>query len=162
MPLSYCSLIGVDEATALVELAVVSDMYPYAEWGFLYSPKRQGTPGRYPSVGRIQRALKELPPYVRVALHLCGSAVPQLLDAEPVVSGLVDQVRTRGGRVQLNFDEGGGKVEPDRVRQLLQGRSDLVFITPHYEGTRAVTQALAGVENHAILFDSSPGRDVTP
>jgi hypothetical protein len=162
MPLSNCSLIGIDEATPLVELAVVSDMYPYAEWGFLYSPKRQGTPGRYPSVARIQRAFRELPPYVRVALHVCGSGVPQLLDGEPVVSALLEQVRTRGGRVQLNFDAAAGEVALDRLHPFLLARPDLVFITPHYESNNVVTQALAGIENHAILFDSSPGRDTSP
>jgi hypothetical protein len=162
MPLSNCSLTGIDEATPLVELAVVSDMYPYAEWGFLYSPKRQGTPGRYPSVARIQRAFKELPPYVRVALHVCGSGVSQLLGGEPVVSGLVEQVRTRGGRVQLNFDAAAGEVDLEQLRQFLLSRSDLMFITPHYESNKAVTQSLVGVENHAIVFDSSPGRDASP
>jgi len=48
MPLTCCCLTGVDDLTPLIELAVVSDLYPYAEWGFPYSPKRQGTPGRSP------------------------------------------------------------------------------------------------------------------
>lgn len=162
MPLSNCSLTGIDEATPLVELAVVSDMYPYAEWGFLYSPKRQGTPGRYPSVARIQRAFKELPAYVRVALHVCGSGVPELLDGESVVSGLLEQVRNRGGRVQLNFDAAAREVQPERLRPFLLARPDLMFVTPHNDSNDTVTQALEGVENHAILFDSSPGREVTP
>lgn len=162
MPLFNCSLIGIDEATPLVELAVVSDMYPYAEWGFLYSPKRQGTPGRYPSIARIRRALKELPAYVRVALHVCESGIQQLLDGESVVSGLLDQVRTRTGRVQLNVEASGSEVEADRLRQFLLARPDVMFITPHNESTQALTRSLAGVENHAVLFDSSPSRDVPP
>jgi hypothetical protein len=160
MPLTNCSLIGIDEATPLVELAVVSDMYPYAEWGFLYSPKRQGTPGRYPSVARIQRAFKELPAYVRVALHVFDSGIHQLFDGEPVVSGLLDQVRKRGGRVQLNFDGAATGFEPDRLQDFLLVRPDVVFITPH--SASGVTRALAGVDNHAVLLDTSPGRDVTP
>jgi hypothetical protein len=162
MPMSSCSLTGIDETTPLVELAVVSDMYPYAEWGFLYSPKLQGTPGRFPSVGRIQRALKELPRYVRFALHVCGAGVAQLLDGEPIVSGLVEGLRTRGGRVQLNFETPRSDVDLDRLRQFMLKRPDIVFITQHNESNRAVVQALAGVANHAVLFDDSHGRGVAP
>lgn len=162
MPMSTCSLTGIDETTPLVELAVVSDMYPYAEWGFLYSPKLQATPGRFPSVGRIQRAFKELPRYVRVALHICGAGVSQLLDGEAVVSGLVEGLRARSGRVQLNFDAARSDVDLDRLRQFMLKRPDLLFITPHNEDNKAVIPALAGVANHAILFDSSHGRGIAP
>ena len=162
MPLALCSLTGIDEATPLVELAVVSDMYPYAEWGFLYSPKRQGSPGRYPSVARMQRAFGELPPYVRLALHVGGAGVSQLLDGEQVVCGLLEQVRARGGRVQLNFDAAGGEVDLRRLRQFILARPALVFITQHNESNRTVAPVLADVPNHAILFDSSLGRGIAP
>jgi len=162
MPLVFCSLTGIDETTPLVELAVVSDMYPYAEWGFLYSPKRQGTPGRYPSVARMQRAFAELPPYVRVALHVGGGGVAPLLEGEQLVCGLLEQVRARGGRVQLNFDASGGELDLTRLRQFILAHPTLVFITQHNESTRPVAQVLADVANHAILFDSSLGRGISP
>jgi len=56
---------------------------------FLYSPDRQGNP-RSVSVGRPAAGapFKDLPSMVKVALHVCGNGVPQLLDGEPVVSGL--------------------------------------------------------------------------
>jgi hypothetical protein len=162
MPLALCSLTGIDETTPLVELAVVSDMYPYAEWGFLYSPKRQGTPGRYPSVGRIQRAFAELPPYVKVALHVGGAGVAQLLDGEQVVCGLLEQVRVRGGRVQLNFDATAREVDLDRLRQFILARPAIVFITQHNDSNRTIARLLADVANHAILFDSSLGRGISP
>ena len=162
MPLALCSLTGIDETTPLVELAVVSDLHPYAEWGFLYSPRRQGAPGRYPSVARMQRAFGELPPYVRVALHVGSAGVTQLLDGEQVAYGLVEQVRARGGRVQLNFDAAEGEVDLGRVRQFMLARPTLMFITQHNERNAAVIQALDGVANHAILFDSSLGRGLSP
>jgi hypothetical protein len=158
MPLSYCSLTGVDETTPLVELAVVSDMYPYAEWGFLYSPKLQGTPGRYPSVARIQRAMKELPLYVRVALHVCDTGVARLLQDDYIVSTLIEQVGARGGRVQLNFDAARDEIPSDRLRQVLLERPDIAFITRRTDGSASVIEVLAGVANHAFLIDSSPTR----
>jgi hypothetical protein len=159
MPLTRCSLTGVDETTPLVELVAVSDLYPFAEWGFLYSPKRQGTRGRYPSVARLRRAFKELPSMVRVALHVCGDGVPQLLDGEPVVSGLFEQVRTRNGRVQLDL-EPRGEVDLTRVRAFMLSRADVTFITRHHNSPAPA--ALADVPNHAILFDASPGRGLVP
>lgn len=162
MPLTTCTLNGVDEATPLVELAVVSDLYPYAEWGFLYSPGQQGMPGRFPSVERICRALRELPPYVQVALHVCHEGVTQLLDGESVVSGLVDQVCLRGGRVQLNFNAAESRVDLERLGRFMQARPDLTIITPGNEANARVQPALAHLPNHAILFDSSCGRGVVP
>jgi len=162
MPLICCGLNGVDEATALVELAVVSDLYPFVEWGFLYSPDQQGTPGRYPSVARIRRAFKELPRYVRTALHVNGPGVGQLLEGEGVVSGLVEQVRARSGRVQLNLRSVRANVDPEALRRFVLARPEVFFVTPYSDGNASVMQALAGVENHAIVFDSSTDRNVPP
>jgi len=162
MPLICCGLNGVDEATALAELAVVSDLYPFVEWGFLYSPDQQGTPGRYPSVGRIRRAFKELPRYVRTALHLSGPAVEQLLQGENVVCGLAEQVRARNGRVQLNLRTARANVDPDALRRFVVARPEIFFVTQYSDGNANVMQALAGVANHAIVFDSSADRDAPP
>src|SRR5207244_6474646 len=86
---------------------------------------------------RIQRAFRELPPYVRVALHVCGPGARQLLDGESVVGGLIEQVRARGGRVQLHFDSAEGNVDLGRLRQFMLARSDLVFITQQSENNRS-------------------------
>jgi hypothetical protein len=160
MALKICSLVGADETTPLFELAVISDLYPYAEWGFLYSPRRQGSPGRYPSVARIERAFKELPSYVRLALHVCGEGVTDLLADEAVVASLVSRLAARGGRVQLNFNG----VEVDRVwlREYLLAHPDIPFITAHNSRTAAITLSLAGVANHAVLFDNSLETGISP
>src|SRR5882757_7463136 len=162
MPLSRCSLTGVDDTTPLVELVAVSDLYPFVEWGFLSSPKRQGTRGRYPSVARLRRAFKELPSMVRVALHVCGNGVSQLLGGESVVSGLFEQARTRGGRVQLNFEASGGEVDVAKLRAFMLARPDVTFITQHNDDNARVTAALADVPNHAVLLDASLGHDLAP
>lgn len=162
MPLTRCTLTGVDETTALVELVAVSDLCPFVEWGFLYSPKHQDGRGRYPSVARLRRAFKDLPSMVRVALHVCGNGVAQLLDGEAVVSGLLEQMRTRGGRVQLNVEAGGGQVDVAKLRAFVLGRPEVTFITPHNNDHAPITAALAGVANHAIVFDASLGRGLAP
>ncbi|MEI7997808.1 MAG: hypothetical protein WCH01_23235, partial [Methylococcaceae bacterium] len=56
--LKFCTLTGVDEKTSLMQIAELSERFPFVEWGFLYSPKRQGNPGRYPSVKRLHEAFE--------------------------------------------------------------------------------------------------------
>jgi len=162
MPLTRCTLTGVDETTPLVELVAVSDLYPFVEWGFLYSQEREGSRGRFPSVARLRRALGELPPMVRVALHISSADVVRLLDGEPVVTELFEQTRTRGGRVQLNFDASEAKIELARLRAFIVDRPDVTFITPHNDSNAPVTEALADAPNRAILFDVSLGRGLMP
>lgn len=98
-PITRCTLTGVDNRTELESIAALSEQYPFVEWGFLYSPKRQGQAGRYPSISFLRKAFKELPEQVNIALHVCGSGVPQLIDCEPIASELVQLVGLRGGRV---------------------------------------------------------------
>lgn len=162
MAMKICTLTGVDETTPLIELAVIADLYPHVEWGFLYSPKRAGTPGRYPSIERIERALTEVPKYVRIALHICGIGVPNLLEAEPVVARLVEQIAARGGRVQLNFNAADGEVNLDELRLIIESNPNISFITQHNPSNQRVTQHLLALPNHAVIFDASGGRGVIP
>ena len=81
-------------------VASLSLEFPVVEWGFLYSPKRQGQPGRYPSVNFLCKSFQELPVHVRVALHICGSGVLQLIEGELVVNELVQLAGQRVGNGQ--------------------------------------------------------------
>lgn len=102
--LTRCTLTGIDEQTDLAMVSALSNAYPFAEWGFLYSPSRQGQSTRYPSVNFLRRAFHELPDHVNVSLHTCGAGVSNLIHGESVVTHLVELVDARFGRVQLNFD----------------------------------------------------------
>jgi len=157
MPLTRCCLGGADETTPLVELVAVSDLYPFVEWAFLYSPERQGSRGRYPSVARMQRAFRDLPSMVRVALHISRDGVNQLLAGEAVVSGLFEQVRTRGGRVQLDIDLPQAGAALEQLRQFVAGRPQVTFITRHNNQNSEASRALGDLPNHAVLFDASTG-----
>lgn len=160
MHLTHCTLTGVDAKTDLQELADLSAQYPIAEWGLLYSPKRQGQPGRYPSIAMLGKALAELPDHVRVALHVCGQGVPDLLAGEATVSGLVARVVGRGGRVQLNFNQTREPIDLAALRGILEANPALKVITQQNEANMSVWAALQGIGNHAVLFDSSGGRGI--
>lgn len=158
-----CTLTGVDETTSLATLASLSAEFPFVEWGFLYSQSQQGTPGRYPSVAFIRNALSTLPTHVRVALHVCGRAVQDLLagqsdDAEELVA----LTEARGGRIQLNFNLTAGTVSVDSLRSFIDRRPALKLITQHHAANAAVVATLQPCANHAVLFDTSGGRGMLP
>lgn len=160
--LTHCTLTGVDERVNLISVADLSSQYPVVEWGFLYSPKRQGHPGRYPSTSLLLRVFKELPKYVKVALHVCGAGVPQLIDAEPVVSELVQLIGQRGGRIQLNFNARfiDKKFTLAQVHECIARYPDVQFITQNNSANIEVLEHLKDLLNHSILFDASGGRGI--
>lgn len=157
---THVTLTGVDDQTDLAALAVLSERFPLVEWGFLYSPKRQGNGGRYPSVETLNRAFQALPRHVRVALHICGAGVPGLLDAEPVVTALVQAVADRGGRVQLNFNQKRDNINLDALCALLGRFPGLKIITQHNESNESVWKACCGEPNYHVLFDASGGQGI--
>lgn len=164
--LTHISLTGVDDQTDLARLTALSSQYPLVEWGMLYSPKRQGLGGRYPSVQTLQRALQELPPHVRVALHVCGGGVPGLLSGEAQVTSLVEAVAARGGRVQLNFSQSRDALDLEALSALLTRYEGLTFIVQENAANEGVATRMASHANFAALFDASGGmgveRDVWP
>lgn len=164
MRLTLCTLTGVDEHSDLSRITDLSARYRSAEWGFLYSPKLQGQPGRYPSVDFMGHAFNTLPFYVNVAMHVCGKGVTDLLEKEPVITALMFRVFQRGGgnRVQLNFNQLRKPVDIQALRDLISKYPKLTFITQHNEANASLWKSLEDLENHAVLFDASGGRGVSP
>ena len=164
MSLTRCTLTGVDASTSLDAIADISDRFPFVEWGFLYSPKRQGQPGRYPSVDTLRRAFEALPQQVQVALHVCGQGVPDLLAGECVITELVEKVARRNGRVQLNFNAATEGLTLSSLMGLFENFPATTFITQHNLSNAPLLARLReyGIANHATLFDSSGGRGLSP
>lgn len=162
LDLTHCTLTGVDAKTNLDAIARLSEEFPLVEWGFLYSPTRQGWPGRYPANDFLVNAFRGLPQNVRVALHVCGDGVTNLLQGKRMDRRLTDLVVARGGRVQLNFDQSRCAIPIDNIASIMTLYPEATFITQGNVGNRGVWQVLAdrGVSNHAVLFDSSGGRGI--
>lgn len=158
--LTHITLTGVDDHTDIAAVATLSHRYSLVEWGFLYSPKRQGNGGRYPSIDTLRKAFKTLPSNVRVALHVCGSGVPNLLAGEPVVTELVVAVARRSGRVQLNFSQSSDNLDLDALSDLLDRFHGMDFIIQHNEANQSVWAKLFSHGNCLALFDSSGGRGI--
>lgn len=162
MNLTFCTLTGVDQKTDLRGIAELSTRYPIAEWGFLFSPKHEGTPGRYPSYNFLRLALHTLDETVNMAVHVCGNGVYSLLEGAEDTSRLLSDISERSGRLQLNFSHARKQLDLSRLRMLIQEHPNVTFITQMHEGNHGVWQELEDLENHAVLFDSSGGRGVSP
>jgi phosphoribosylanthranilate isomerase len=164
--LTRCTLTGADQSTSNIELASLSHEFPIAEWGFLYSPSRQGTiqNPKYPGIAFIERAFKVLPAHVDVALHICGKGVPDLIHGGKDVTDLVNQVNERGGRVQLNFNARRGEVSVVQLAATMNTFPFVQFITQQNDANATVWRILQTYvqHNHAVLFDTSGGRGESP
>lgn len=159
MKIKFCTLTGVDRETDLDRVSDLSAKYPFSEWGVLYSPSRQGEPGRYMSTLLISSALHTLPSHVKVALHICGQGIADLIAGEKVVSDLVELVANRGGRIQLNFNARRTPVQMSDLRRTIAKLSPLKVITQHNVSNTYVWSQIP-LSNHQVLFDSSGGNGV--
>lgn len=160
--LTHCTLTGVDELTSLADVYALSVAFPMVEWGFLYSPKRQGQPGRYPSIMMLADAFQSLPKNVRVAMHVCGDGVHNLLAGQTNETKLLDLVVARKGRIQLNFNQVRKPIELNALVELLKLYPETTFITQDNNANVRVWQFIAdlGIRNHAVLFDGSAGQGI--
>jgi hypothetical protein len=163
MSVTKITMTGVDEHTDLHQLIATSEAHPVVEWGFLYSPKLQGEPGRFPSTYFLKKTLALAPSSVQIALHICGKGVDDLLTEEPEVVNLVEKLGARNGRLQLNFNYRKRHVDLQDLAIFITSNPNLQVITQIHAGNVDVQPGLFNIlgfapTNHAMLFDASGGR----
>lgn len=158
--LTCCTLTGVDETTPIDALSALTEAHPIVEWGILFSPSRQGQPGRYPSYGAIQRILDGIPAGARVALHLCGRAVPDLLEDDQTVRALAIRTVTRGGRLQFNVNARSKPALAVSLVEWLETHPNIPSITQHNASNEPLLGRLHHLPDHGFLVDASGGRGI--
>ena len=102
MKLKYVTLTGADENTSLSDLKELSREFPFVEWAFLLSNDGKSDRPRYPSLGWIANTISELNGS-HIAIHLCGSVVPEYLYQINYFKWLWNLVDPNNIRIQLNF-----------------------------------------------------------
>jgi len=128
------------------------------EWGILYSTSNQGS-GRYPSFGWIEKLastiLVALGP--SFALHVCGRAVHDFIDGR----GHVSEIATAFNRIQLNFNSAEFSI--NEIRACLRRNPHKIIITQHNKANQYLWATFLDEEqNHAVLFDASCGKGLSP
>ena len=142
MSLESVGLCGIDEGVAMAELVELAEAYPRIEFGVLIHPEKMGQP-RYPRWQWIEKL-----PELRLAAHLCGSAVNDVLQGD---TSILHRLRDLGfARFQLNATKRNGctaKLDPALD---LSGYD--VIIQANDE-----TRALWDLPGVSLLIDSSCG-----
>mmetsp|Transcript_2361 Transcript_2361/g.7280 ORF Transcript_2361/g.7280 Transcript_2361/m.7280 type:complete len:1032 (+) Transcript_2361:74-3169(+) len=170
MSLRCVGLCGVDDSVDPSLLSAIGSRWPRAELGVLFRPGREGT-ARYPSRAwceKLARTARRTSPPLRLAAHLCGSAVDAVL-----VEGETRFVRETLApwgfrRVQLNATRGNGCTadlsEGAVARNVLRACEavpEVEFVVQANEETRPLWRRLAGEArpppNLSLLWDASCG-----
>ena len=135
MQLQYTSITGADDAVSPKDLVKLSQEFPFVEWAILLLPARAGT-ARCPSKQWIKDFSAQAKG-LHTAMHLCDEALLGFIRGDKEILDLMAGFQ----RIQLNLKFGAveGKYDPaDLVRRVKDN------------------------PNHAVLFDESAGRGISP
>ena len=166
---------GVDDSVSQELLIMMSEKYPFVEWGILFRPDLEGMP-RYASWKwtkdlcelKLQRARKSDVGFtnsLRLAAHLCGSRCQDILDGDVT---FVRELRGLGFlRVQINATKANNVlVDLKRLTALSQNLRASILAEPTIEWilqyndeTKCLLDGFLSdpVPNMSILYDSSCG-----
>lgn len=158
MLLKYISITGADDAVDPKALIALSAEFPAAEWAILLLPARAGT-ARFPKPEWI-KAFAAAARGLNTAMHLCDGALLGFIRGEPQILDLMSGFR----RIQLNlkFGEVEGKYDPAQLVARVRENPQHEFIIQYGREKQSLLPLLADVPNHAVLFDDSAGRGITP
>lgn len=151
------TITGADDAVDVKQLALLSSIYPFVEWGILLSPKRRGSP-RYPSerwLSRLRHARATECVSMRLSLHLCGEA------SRCTLAGIDEWLRDRHwfGRVQINGYE---PPAPDLVHLAQTEMFEFILQVRSEDQLQESARDAAQMPRASLLFDASGGRGIEP
>ncbi len=158
MQLKYTSITGADDAVDPADLVALSREFPFAEWAILLLPARTGTP-RFPSKEWIIR-FSQLAKGLHTAMHLCDGALLGFIRGDHEILELMSGFK----RIQLNlkFGDVEGKYDPADLVQRVRDNPQFQFIIQYGRDKQSLLPLLADVSNHAVLYDDSAGRGISP
>jgi hypothetical protein len=146
----FITFTGVDDETRVADLHILAARYP-VEFGVLFSPKQQGSGGRYPSLATVQHLLQNKG-RLQLAAHICGGHSRDLIDNGRVPPELGKTIR-RFNRVQVNTARPRLPIKSlqawgigNGVEVVLQCREQFPAVIPEV----------------SWLFDASGGRGLEP
>jgi hypothetical protein len=173
--LGFC---GADDSVSPELLILLSQNYPFVEWGILFRPDLEGTP-RYASWNWTTKLCKLVaqatpapndkldssPSPMRLAAHLCGSRCQDVLDGN---SKFVSDLKNLGfGRVQVNATKANNVTINHamiaetvlNIRKCMEAVPAIEWILQYNEETRCICDGflLKSEPNMSILYDSSCG-----
>lgn len=162
MSLIRCTFTGLDEKFSIEDFSILSQQYPFLEWGILYSTSENSniSSNRYPSQKWFEHHIAEISDIakktgVSLALHVCGKESLNLIAQN---NPFLDFLLPHFNRVQINFCYKNKQKE--QLLSLFENHSEINFITQQNFTNKDLIQDIPDVKNHHLLFDSSGGRGV--
>lgn len=163
MILDRVTVTGADDSIEAEDLVALSEEFPFAEWGILFSASRQGEP-RYPSKEWIADLWKYSTQGLTLSAHLCGRWARDLV-LKNDFSWLKEygQVCEMFKRIQINFHghflEGHAEW-PDNMRR----NSDKQYILQYDGANDSACDLLMRSKDYSAvpLFDRSGGAGIVP
>lgn len=158
MQLKYTSITGADDAVDPQALLALSREFPFAEWAILLLPAQEGM-ARFPSKDWI-RKFSQLAQGLHTAMHLCDGALLGFIRGEAEILNLMSGFK----RIQLNlkFGDVEGKYDPADLVRRVRENPQFQFIIQYGKDKQSLLPLLADVPNHAVLYDDSAGRGISP
>ena len=158
----------MDDSVAVDSIVDLSQRPEYAavEWGILFRPDKEALPrfASSPWVDSLVKLAAQRNVPLKLAAHLCGARVNQVLDGD---SSFVQSLSAKGfRRVQVNATKVNGVERSDlaacadNLRACMAQTPQLEWILQKNEETAPLWQALTGDNpstNMSILFDDSAG-----
>ena len=158
MHLKYISITGADDAVDPADLLALSREFPAAEWAILLLPDRAGTP-RFPKPEWIKSFAAQAKG-LNTAMHLCGEALLGFVRGEAEIFDAMQGF----SRIQLNLKFGAveGQYDPAALLKRVADNPRWQFIIQYAKDKQGLLPLLKDIPNHAVLFDESAGRGITP
>ena len=163
--LDRVTITGADSRTDIQDLLVLSEQYPFVEWGILMSPKHQGF-SRFPCKKWMRQFANAclFSRDVRVSLHLCGAYVRGLMAGGNPSWGDPTMMWDVARRVQLNFHGEPHDADSHNFGKRLFAHPDIQWVfqmdgTPNEEH---FYWALGSAFEAVPLFDTSGGAGKLP
>ena len=158
MKLKYCSITGADDAVNVADLTEIAQEFPFVEWAILLLRARAGLP-RFPTASWIEDFTARTQGQ-NMAMHLCDDAFLGFIDKDPQVLDLMKGFQ----RIQLNlkFGDVEGKYDPAALVARVKESPRHQFILQYTREKQGLLPLFRDVANHAVLFDASAGRGISP
>ena len=158
MQLKYCSITGADDAVEVSDLSALAAEFPFLETAILLLPARAGTP-RFPRLDWIENFGAT---YAgdNAAMHLCDDGFLGFVAGRRDILDLMKGFQ----RIQLNlkFGDVEGKYAPEELAARVREAPQWQFILQYTDDKNALLPLFTDIPNHAVLFDESAGRGISP
>lgn len=158
LKLTCVSITGADDPVAVGDLNALAREFPFVEWAILLMPERMGQK-RFPSESWIRTFVHQYEG-AHTAMHLCGGAFLGFIEGREDILSLMKGFR----RIQLNLEFGDveGQYDPLQLIHQIRENQEFEFVIQYTDKRRDFVSLLRNIPNHALLFDTSAGRGVSP